>query len=796
MAGEDESRTSWPVRRPVPVLVLTALLCVLCAGVAAGLGDRLAAGGYAATGTRAERDEAAAAPYGADRAELALLVRPSASGPEPARAATAPAAARDGERLARQLAAEQGVDSVRTYWSGRDPALLAKDGRSALVLARLHGDDNDSAHTAERLVPRYTGQQGAVTVRATGPAWITADASRQAREDLLRAELIAGPLTFVLLALAFRSAVAAALPVLLGGISVLGAAALLRPLTELTDVSVFAVNLIGALGFGLAVDYALFLVSRFREESARGLPPPLAVRRSLRTAGRTVAVSACIVTAALAALLLFPFPFLRSMAYAGMLVVTLSAVAALTVLPACLVLLGDRVGRLDPLARLRWAPRPTVGGDSPLWRRTAEAVTRRPVPYGLGCALLLAAMVMPFGHVQLGLPDAKILPATSQAHSVADAVDRDFAASPDGTLSVTLPETGPVRAAAARGDVARGDAADGAAARGDLAAVDGYARRLAALPDVSGVRAATGTYRDGRRVAPAAGSGADSRGGADSRAGAGSSGRSGVSSAGRSGRGTVLAVTTRADPQSPEAAGLVRHVRETDAPGPAHIVGRAAEVADSRDALTGRLPWAAGLAAAGTAVLVFLFTRSVLVPLKVVAVGALSLAAAFGAVVHIFQDGNLYALVGDFTASGRLDMTIPILLFCVAFGLAVDYELFLVSRIQEAYRETGDNTYAVVHGIARTGRLFTAAALAVAVAMGALATSRVLMLKELGVGLALAVLVDATLVRGLLVPAVMRLAGRANWWCPGGRSGRVESPSSANLPAQSGTPERAEARTD
>ena len=764
VTGRDLTRTPWPVRRPVPVLVLTALLCVLCAGVAAGLGDRLAAGGYAATGTRAERDEAAAAPYGADRAELALLVRPSAAGPGPARAATAPAAARDGERLARRLAAEQGVDSVQSYWSGRDPALLAEDGRSALILARLHGDDNDSAHTAERLVPRYTGQQGAVTVRATGPAWITADASRQARHDLLRAELIAGPLTFVLLALAFRSVVAAALPVLLGGISVVGAAALLRPLTGITDVSVFAVNLIGALGFGLAVDYALFLVSRFREETARGLPPPLAVQRSLRTAGRTVAVSASIVTAALAALLLFPFPFLRSMAYAGMHVVSQSAVAALTVLPACLVLLGDRVGRLDPLARLRWAPRPTVGGDSPLWRRTAEAVTRRPVRYGLGCALLLAAMVVPFGHVQLGLPDAKILPATSQAHSAADAVQRDFAASPDGTLTVTLPET---------------TAARGTATREDLTAVDGYARRLSALPDASGVRAATGTYRDGRRVDSGPGPGADSR-----------------AAAGRSGRGTVLAVTTRADPQSAEAAELVRHVRDTAAPGPAHVAGRAAEVADSRDALTARLPWAAGLAAAGTALLVFLFTRSVLVPLKVVAVGALSLTAAFGAVVHIFQDGNLYALVGDFTASGRLDMTIPILLFCVAFGLAVDYELFLVSRIQEAYRETGDNTYAVVHGIARTGRLFTAAALAVAVAMGALATSRVLMLKELGVGLALAVLVDATLVRGLLVPAVMRLTGRANWWCPGRGSARGAPPTPTPLPAQPATREHADARTD
>ncbi|MFD8542280.1 MMPL family transporter [Streptomyces sp. NPDC059649] len=745
----------WGVRFPRRVLVVAGVLCVLFGCAASGLADRLSVGGLTASGTPSARAEAWATRYGAGRPELVLVVRPVS----PRTGLDGPVARIAGRRLTERLSAEGGVAGARSYWAtgadrgtapDRGAELRSTDGRAALVLVDLRGSETDTARTAERLVPRYTGEIGPFEIRATGPAWSLAQSTDQARTDLLRAELIAAPLTFVILALAFRSLVAALLPVLVGGVSAMGALAVLWALTAVTDVSVFAVNLIGALGFGLAVDYALFIVARFREERAHGRSAEDAARAGVATAGRTVAVSAGTVTAALAALLVFPFSFLRSMAYAGMVVVVLAALTAVLVLPAVLVRWGSRVTALDPLGRFRWAPAPTIGGDSPLWRTVARAVTRRPVWWGAACLVVLAVLVLPFAHGRPGLADERILPAGTEAHATADLVRRQGGTSAEGTLAVVLPRVDPVA---------------------DRAALDAYGRRLSALAGVRGeatvaVRATTGRYAGGRRVGgaapytPQAGGGAYVPG-----TGGGTVGRG-------MGRGTVVTLTLRPDPQSERAAALVHAVRRLPAPGGAlHLAGWAAQVVDARAALAHRLPLALGLIAAGTMTVVFLFTRSVLIPLKVLAVAALSLTAALGSIVFVFQDGHLRSLLGDFTVTGTIDMTIPLLLFSVAFGLSVDYELFLLSRIQEHYRATGDNTAAIVHGISRTGRLFTAAALAVAVAMGALASSGVLLLKELGVGLALAVVVDATVVRGVLVPSVMRLAGRANWWTPG-RGGR------------------------
>ncbi|MFE0378101.1 MMPL family transporter [Streptomyces inhibens] len=739
----ERSFGGWCVAFPRRVLIVAGLLCIVFACAASGLSERLSVGGFAASGTPSARAEAWAARFGADRPELVLVLRPSR------RALDSPAVQAAGRRITERLAAERGVSRARSYWTEADGALRSADGRSALVLADLSGSETDTARTAQRLVPRYTEHGSLFAVRATGPAWSLAQSTEQARTDLVRAELIAAPLTFAILALAFRSLAAALLPVVVGGLSAVGALAVLRVLTAVTDVSVFAVNLVGALGFGLAVDYALFIVARFREERARGLVPRAAAQASVATAGRTVAVSAGTVTAALAALLVFPFSFLRSMAYAGMAVVVLAALTAVVVLPAVLACWGPRVESLDPLARVRWAPAPTIGRDSPLWRAVAQAVTRRPLWWGAACMLLLTVMVLPFGHGRLGLADERILPTGVEAHATADLVRREWGTPPEGTLAVVLPRADP--------DV-------------DKAALDAYGRRLSALPGVRGAVTVTGRYVGGRRVGEARPQRAlpvpDPH--PDPRARSYPRARSHPRTLppDRRGRGTVATVSMVPDPQSERAADLVHAVRGLPSPGPGHVAGWAAQVVDARDALTSRLPLAAALIAAGTMTVVFWFTRSVVIPLKVLAVAALSLTAALGGIVHVFQDGHLRWLVGDFTATGTLDMTIPLLLFSVAFGLSVDYELFLLSRIQEHYRATGDNTEAVVHGIARTGRLFTAAALAVAVAMGALASSGVLLLKELGFGLALAVVVDATAVRGVLVPAVMRLAGRANWWAP------------------------------
>ncbi|WP_078871707.1 MMPL family transporter [Streptomyces sp. NRRL S-337] len=767
----------WGVRFPRRVLVVTGVLCVLFGCAAAGLADRLSVGGLAASGTPSARAEAWAARYGAGSPELVLVVRPVS----PRNALDGPAVRVAGRRLTERLAAEEGVAGVRSYWAAdvddahgprgsdqirvlaRDPArgrdrgraagLRSRDGRAALVLVDLEGSETETARTAERVVPRYTREVGPLAIRATGPAWSLAQSTVQARTDLLRAELIAAPLTFVILALAFRSLVAALLPVLVGGVAAVGALAVLWVLTAVTDVSVFAVNLIGALGFGLAVDYALFIVARFREEQARGRTAQEAARAGVATAGRTVAVSAGTVTAALAALLVFPFSFLRSMAYAGMVVVVLAALTAVFVLPAVLVRWGSRVTALDPLGRFRWAPAPTIGGDSPLWGTVARAVTRRPVGWGAACMVVLAALVLPFAHGRPGLADERILPAGAESHATADLVRREWGTSAEGTLVAVLPRVDP---------------------EADRAALDAYGRRLSALAGVRGEATvtvpATGRYEGGRRVG---GEGAyrpetRRRTHTPEVGGGAYTPRLGGAATGPVVRGSVVTLTLRSDPQSERAAALVHAVRRLPAPGGTlHLAGWAAQVVDARAALADRLPLALGLIAAGTMTVVFLFTRSVLIPLKVLAVAALSLSAALGGLVFVFQDGHLRSLLGDFTVTGTIDMTIPLLLFSVAFGLSVDYELFLLSRIQEHYRATGDNTAAIVHGISRTGRLFTAAALAVAVAMGALASSGVLLLKELGIGLALAVVVDATVVRGVLVPSVMRLAGRANWWAPG-----------------------------
>ncbi|GAB7035573.1 hypothetical protein JCM4914_70340 [Streptomyces platensis subsp. malvinus] len=546
----------WGVRFPRRVLVVAGVLCVLFGCAASGLADRLSVGGLAASGTPSARAEAWATRYGAGSPELVLVVRPVS----PRRSLDGPVVRAAGRRLTARLAAEAGVAGARSYWAtggdgdtarvpDRGAGLRSPGGRAALVLVDLEGSETATARTAERIVPRYTGETGPFEIRATGPAWSLAQSTVQARTDLLRAELIAAPLTFVILALAFRSLVEALLPVLVGGVSAVGALAVLRGITAVTDVSVFAVNLVGALGFGLAVDYALFIVARFREERSRGRAAEDAARVSVATAGRTVAVSAGTVTAALAALWVFPFSFLRSMAYAGMVVVVLAALTAVLVLPAVLVCWGSRVTALDPLGRFRWAPAPTIGGDSPLWGAVVRAVTRRTVCWGAACMVVLAVLVLPFAHGRSGLADERILPAAAASHATADLVRREWGTSAEGTLAVVLPRVDPVA---------------------DRAALDAYGRRLSGLAGVRGeatvtVPAATGRYAGGRRPAgegaadprrPTAGSPAEATGSGVAAA----TGRVAV-------RGTVVTLTLRPDPQSERAAALVHAVRRLPAPG-------------------------------------------------------------------------------------------------------------------------------------------------------------------------------------------------------------------------------------
>jgi RND superfamily putative drug exporter len=494
-------------------------------------------------------------------------------------------------------------------------------------------------------------------------------------------------------------------------------------------VSVFALNMTTAMGLGLAIDYSLFIVSRFREELGAGHAPDEAVVRTVRSAGRTVAFSAMTVAASLCALLVFPLAFLRSFAYAGVAVSLLAGIYAVVVLPAILAVLGHRINKLT-----LWK-RSTHPADEGFWHGMAIRVMRRPVPFATTAIVLLLLLGSPFLRIQLGLPDDRVLPASMPSRVVSDVIRDEFTSEEAGALSIVATGIG-----------------DPAARSADI---DAYAKRLAAVDGVSRVDALTGTYCGvglahelGCTVAQAVAAGGDP---AHARfAGQGA---------------TFLSVVPTVEPLSAAGEHLVREVRRVEAPFDTQVGGRSAMLVDSKSSLFGKLPLAIGIIAAITFALLFLMFGSIVVPIKAVILNLLSLSATFGAMVWIFQDGHLSGRLG-FTPTGFLDATTPILMFCVAFGLSMDYEVFLLSRIKEEHDKGHDNVTSVAVGLERTGRIVTAAALLISIFIS-FATSHVSFIKLFGIGLTLAVLMDAFVIRGMLVPAFMRLAGDANWWAPG-----------------------------
>ncbi|HEX6492260.1 MAG TPA: MMPL family transporter, partial [Candidatus Dormibacteraeota bacterium] len=518
------------------------------------------------------------------------------------------------------------------------------------------------------------------------------------------------------LLLVFGGVVAVGLPLAVGIVAVLGTLAVLRLLAAVTTVSTFALNLTTAMGLALAIDYSLFVVSRFREEMRAGRDPRTAVMRTVQTAGRTVVFSALTVAASLAALLVFPLDFLRSFAYAGIGVVALAAVGATLVLPAVLSLLGPRVERW----RL-FQPRIRELHDG-FWYRRARGVMRHPLPVIVAVVGLLVVLGLPFQRIQLGLSDARVLPTGTPVRAVDDALRANFSGDEVAALSVVAPGVDP------------------SAGR---TAIDGYATALSRLGGVARVDALTGSYRSGLRIAAP----------------------TPLSARFASARATWLSVVPDVDPLSPAAEALVAAIRATPAPVAVLVGGPSAQLVDTRSAILGRLPVALILVGATTFVVLFLMVGSLLVPLKALALNVLSLSATFGALVWVFQDGHLSGFL-RFTPTGSISVVIPMLMFCIAFGLSMDYEVFLLSRIKEEYDAGVENDEAVAAGLERTGRIVTAAAVLLAFVYVAFATSGVTVVKLLGLGLALAVLVDAFLIRLTLVPALMRVAGRANWWAP------------------------------
>ncbi|MFE3859433.1 MMPL family transporter [Streptomyces goshikiensis] len=710
--GESGRWTRFVTARPRLSLLLALVVTALAVFAGSGVADRMGSGGWEDPGARSTyATKALEREFPASQPNLLLLVD---AGPRSGAGAGAgvddPAVAAEAERLTGLLAAEPGVTGVGSYWRTPMPALRSEDGRQALIAARVLGDEKTTTRVLERIAPRYQGEHGPLRVSLGGPVAVQREVTTTIQEDLLRAELIALPVTLVLLILVFGSAVAAMLPLGVGIVAILGTNAVLRGLTEFTEVSVFAQNLTTALGLGLAIDYALFIVRRFREELAAGRDPVAAVGATLRTAGRTVLFSALTVAVALSAMLFFPMYFLRSFAYAGVAVVLLAAAAALILLPAALVLLGERVNSLD-LRRL-WrrgrgaaaAGTGAAGGEGRGWARMTALVMRRAPVFALVSTAGLLLLGVPFLGIKFGTVDDRQLPTTAASHVVQQQIRDGFPGSPGGGLIVL---------------------AEGAAGAGDL---DAYRERVAGLEGVARV--------------------------------------DGPVSSGPGARYAYFSVVTEGEAVGQRAQELVGEVREVQAPFETSVAGQAAVLVDAQKAIAGKLPAALALVVLATLLLVFLLTGSVLIPLQAVLLNALSLTAMFGAVVWVFQEGHLSGFLA-FTSTGDIETTLPVLMFCIAFGLSMDYGVFLISRIKEEYDRTGDHEGAVRTGLARTGGLITAAAVILAVVMVAIGTSRVTNTKMLGLGIALAVLMDAMVVRSLLVPAVMKLTGRATWWAPG-----------------------------
>jgi RND superfamily putative drug exporter len=560
---------------------------------------------------------------------------------------------------------------------------VSRDRRLVLVGAWFRTRGPAEAPNVSQLARTLPGLAG-------GSSLANEQVGKQTERDLVRAETLAFPLLLLLTLWVFRGLVAALLPVAAGLLALVTTLALLRLVDDVRPISVFALNLVTGAAIGLAIDYSLLLVTRFREELARHGPGRTALRATLTTAGRTVAFSALTVAAAFASLLVFPLPYLRSMAIGGVLVAPLAGLVALLLLPALFALLGERVNALAPRRWQRAAERAARPDEHGSWYRFAHFVMRRAPFVAVGSATLLVVLGLPFLGVRFVGVDASVLPASSSARQVDDVLRARFAPGLDAQVHVV---------------------------------VSGASPRLPRLP---GIAAVAKPERIGPRL-------------------------------------WSVDVVPRSGAMSEQTKRLVRSLREL--PGVA-VTGRTAWYLDTAATLRERLPLALGLLGLTTFVLLFFVTGSFVLPLKALVMNVLGLTAAFGILVLVFQDGRLESLL-DYRSQSALELTQPVLLFAIAFGLATDYGVFLFSRIREAHDAGLPNREAVALGLERTGRVITAAALLFCVAVGAFATSGILIVKELGVGIAVAVAIDATLVRALLVPSLMALLGEWNWWAPG-----------------------------
>ncbi len=677
-------------------VLITYIIAILVAGGIGSLSfSRLDSGGYSDLNSESAR----AANYITDTFKVqdpvALLVIDAGS-----RSVDDLTVAADVASLEKEVAATKGIKRTLSYWTaGNAPSLKSTDGKAAFlfIYADIENYDFDGYGAVGKVIAeKFDGEYKSLEVYAGGGAVVTDAINSKIKTDLLLAEGIAIPLTFILLAFVFGALVASAMPLVVGVGAILGSFFFTYLLTLVTDVSVFALNLITGLGLGLGIDYALLIVNRFREEMHNGKSIEESAIITVGTAGKTVFYSGLTVMVTLSALLLFPLNFLKSFGYAGVIVTLFAIFGALIPLPALLAILGKKV---DKGVTRKSGLTPKEDGR---WATTARFVMARPIPVVIASLAILIVMALPIANIAFAQVDSRVLPESNPAAISSAVVEDRFASFEGNPIEVILPK--------------------GAGREDSLNSF------LVQAKSVEGIT----------RVGTLEYAGDDIR----------------------------VQVIPGTSSRSLDAERLIKELRTLEKPDGLLIGGAAADFTDSQGGIARTLPWALGWIGFAVFILIFIFTGSIILPIKAVLLNGLSLVATLGVVTWIFIEGNLKWLVGDFTVTGTLDTGSVILVAVVVFGLSMDYELFLLSRIREEHLLGKSNVEAVATGLQRSARIITAAALLLAVVFAAFITSGVTSIKMLGFGVAFAVLLDATLVRALLVPALMRLFGERNWWAP------------------------------
>lgn len=700
------------------VISASIILFIVCAVIAAGTVGQLTLSRWEVPGSESyEAGTYLKTEFAAGSPNLALLVTMKEGTVDEANNWQA------GEQLTSQLAAEEAVGWVSSYWSrGGTPTLRSRDGTQALILAHLKGTATEARSALSELTPAYAGETDQFHIEVGGQDELFRQAAELARRDFIRAEMIIIPGAMLLLMLVYRRFRATLLTLSIGLFAMVGTLAGLGAVVLFTDVSTFALNLTLVMGLGLGIDYTLFMIARFREQLASGNTKEEAVVRTVETAGRTVIYSGITVGASCAVLFVFPFPFLQSFAYTGILVVLSGMIGSVLILPAFFAVLGEQ---LAVRSKQRTNLRPTsVATTEGRWYKLSKQVMRRPLVYAIAATIVLLILGSPIQHLQFGFPDHHVLPAHATSRIVEEQKNANFAAEETDAIQVVAPKLDTTS---------------------QLQEIAEYAAALSQLDGVMQVDSLTGSYAQGEQlIAP---NQYHDRFVADD------------------GVGTFFTVIPYGEDISVRAVEMVREIRAMEPEFQMIVGGYPADLTDFRDELLSRIPIAIVMVLVITLVILFLMTGSVLLPIKATVMNMLSLSIMFGSLVWVFQEGHLSELL-QFTAAGTIEPSIPILMFCIAYGLSMDYEVFILSRMKEEYERTRNLEQSVATGIQKSASLVTSAALILAFSFAAYVSGEVVFLKMLGVGMTLAVIVDATIIRLILIPAFMKLAGKANWWAP------------------------------